>query len=91
MREQQKIGDISMSLKKKLTKHGNSLALVIERSILDLLGIDCDTLLTISSPDGCSLVITPQKKTLKKKSRFEEGLTQINKKYQKTLKRLAEK
>ncbi len=51
-----------MSLKKKLTRHGNSLALVIERSILDLLGIDGSTLLTISSPDGCSLVITPEDK-----------------------------
>ena len=36
---------------KKLSKHGNSLALVIDRSILDLLGIDEKTSLEIST-DG---------------------------------------
>lgn len=34
---------------KKLTKHGNSLALVVDRPILDLLKIDPDTLLDIST------------------------------------------
>ena len=38
-------------LTKKLSKHGNSLALVIDRSILDLLGIDERTTLDIST-DG---------------------------------------
>ena len=28
---------------KKLTRHGNSLALVMERGVLDLLNIDADT------------------------------------------------
>ena len=32
---------------KKLSKHGNSLALVIDRSILELLGIDDETPLEI--------------------------------------------
>src|SRR5271167_4663456 len=43
---------------KKLTKHGNSLALVIDRPILDLLKIDPDTLLDIST-DGKRLLIEP--------------------------------
>lgn len=34
---------------KRLTKHGNSLALVIDRPILDLLKIDTDTLLDLST------------------------------------------
>ncbi|QDU25074.1 hypothetical protein ETAA8_01350 [Anatilimnocola aggregata] len=34
---------------KKLSKHGNSLALVIDRSILDLLGIDEQTALEVST------------------------------------------
>jgi hypothetical protein len=36
---------------KKLTKHGNSLALVLDRGVLDLLEIDADTPLNIKT-DG---------------------------------------
>jgi antitoxin component of MazEF toxin-antitoxin module len=43
---------------KKLTKHGNSLALVIDRPILDLLKIDVETPLEIST-DGQRLIVTP--------------------------------
>ena len=43
---------------KKLSKHGNSLALVIDRSILDLLEIDEQTSLEIST-DGEALVVAP--------------------------------
>jgi hypothetical protein len=32
---------------KKLTKHGNSLALVLDRGVLDLLEIDADTRLRL--------------------------------------------
>ena len=45
---------------KKLTKHGNSLALIIDRGVLDLLKIDSDTPLDITT-DGQVLVITPVK------------------------------
>jgi hypothetical protein len=43
---------------KKLVQHGNSLALVIDKPILDLLGWDADTLLEIRT-DGRSLTISP--------------------------------
>ena len=43
---------------KTLTKHGNSLALVIDKPILDLLQIDADTPLEVTT-DGRSLVVTP--------------------------------
>ena len=46
-------------LTKKLSKHGNSLALVIDRSILELLGIDERTPLDIST-DGRALVVAPR-------------------------------
>ena len=46
---------------KKLTKYGNSFALVIDRPVLNLLGIDIDTPLEISTPDGKKLEITPLK------------------------------
>jgi len=43
---------------KKLTRHGNSLALVIDRPILDLLKIDSETQLDIST-DGHRLIVAP--------------------------------
>jgi antitoxin component of MazEF toxin-antitoxin module len=46
-------------LVKKLTKYGNCLALIIDRPVLDLLGIGIDTPLEISTPDGKNLKITP--------------------------------
>lgn len=78
-----------MTVTKKLTKHGNSYALIIERPILELLGIDTDTLLQISTPDGSSIVITPLKNTAQKK-KFSSALRKINKRYGRALKRLAE-
>jgi antitoxin MazE len=44
---------------KKLTKYGNCFALVIDRPVLNLLGIEIDTPLEISTPDGKKLEITP--------------------------------
>ena len=73
---------------KTLTKHGNSLALVIDRSILDLLGIDEQTTLDIST-DGRALVILPAQGKQRRK-RFESALTACNQRYGKALKRLAE-
>jgi len=45
---------------KKLTKSGNSLALVIDKPLLDALGLDADTPLELST-DGDVLVVTPQR------------------------------
>jgi antitoxin component of MazEF toxin-antitoxin module len=73
---------------KKLSKHGNSLALVIDRSILELLGIDEKTSLELST-DGEAIVVAPVRDK-KRKKRFEEALASTNKRYGKALKRLAE-
>lgn len=78
-----------MTITKKLAKHGNSYALIIERPILDLLGIDKNTPLQISTPDGMSIVITPLKSKAQQR-RFSSSLKKINKKYGRALKRLAE-
>lgn len=75
-------------LKKKLSKHGNSLALVIDRSILELLGIDEHTTLDIST-DGRALVVVPAHDKRRRK-RFQDALTACNEQYGKALKRLAE-
>lgn len=73
---------------KKLSKHGNSLALVIDRSILELLGIDEQTTLGIST-DGRALVIAPTQGKRRCKQ-FQQALDACNEQYGKALKRLAE-
>jgi antitoxin MazE len=73
---------------KKLSKHGNSLALVIDRSILELLAIDDQTPLEIST-DGRALVIVPVRGK-RRRGRFENALAACNRQYGKALKRLAE-
>lgn len=78
-----------MSVTKKLTKHGNSYALIIERPILELLGISSDTLLNISTPDGTSIIVTPINKEISEKD-LNKSIEKANKKYGRALKRLAE-
>lgn len=73
---------------KKLSKHGNSLALVIDRSILDLLGINEKTSLEVST-DGEALIVSPVRDK-KRKQRFEQALMSSNERDGKALKRLAE-
>ncbi len=72
---------------KNLTKHGNSLALVIERPVLDLLKIEEDTPLDIST-DGEVLVITPVRDR-RRQERFKNALESANRQYGRALKRLA--
>lgn len=73
---------------KTLSKHGNSLALVIDRPILDLLGIEEDTQLEIST-DGESLVVSPVRDK-KRRKRFEAALAEVNERFGNALRRLAE-
>ncbi len=73
---------------KKLSKHGNSLALVIDRPILELLGIDERTPLNIST-DGRAIVIEPARDKRRQK-RFQQALAACNEQYGEALKRLAE-
>ena len=73
---------------KKLSKHGNSLALVIDRGILELLNIDADTPLEITT-DGKTLTISPVRDEERRK-KFEEALKATDRKYGRVFKRLAE-
>jgi len=72
---------------KKLTKHGNSLALLIDRGVLDLLDIDADTPLDITT-DGKSLIVSPVKDKARER-KFRTALAAVNRRYGKALKRLA--
>ena len=73
---------------KNLTKHGNSLALVIDRPVLDLLKIDADTPLDIST-DGQVLIISPVRDAERQK-KFKKALETTNRRYGKALKKLAD-
>ena len=73
---------------KKLTRHGNSLALVIDKGVLDILNIDDSTLLEIST-DGTLLLISPVRDE-KRRLQFHGALEKTNAKYGRTLKRLAD-
>ena len=73
---------------KKLTKHGNSLALVIDKGVLDLLDIDDKTPLEIST-DGNMLLIAPVRDE-ERRLLFRAALEKTNKKYSRALKSLAD-
>ena len=79
---------------KKLSKYGNSKALVIDKPILELLDIDENTDLVITT-DGKSLVVTPVHKgkmRIKKVSankKLQEIVEKNLKKYAPALKKLA--
>lgn len=72
---------------KKLTKHGNSLALVIDKGILDLLNIDAETPLSVRT-DGSNLVIARAEDD-KVQKKLEALMTRGNKKYAGMFRRLA--
>jgi antitoxin component of MazEF toxin-antitoxin module len=73
---------------KKLTKHGNSWALVIDKPVLDLLKIDTDTPLEIST-DGRTLIVSPAAAPERRK-KFQAALEKTNRKYRRALKKLAD-
>ena len=72
---------------KKLTRHGNSRALVIDRAVLELLKIDDDTPLEIST-DGSRLIIEPVPEGDRRTS-IEASLATGNARYGRMLKKLA--
>ena len=73
---------------KTLTKHGNSLALVIEKPVLELLGADAETPFDVTT-DGQVLILSPIKDANRSKE-FNAALKKVNTRYSKALKKLAE-
>ncbi len=74
---------------KKLTKHGNSYALVIDKPTLELLGIDPERTPLSVVTDGKALLVKPARQGKLPKS-FYEALDEINAEWGPALKRLAE-
>jgi len=73
---------------KKMVSHGNSAALIIDKPILDILKIDMDTSLEIST-DGKNLIISPVTDR-KREQKFRAALQKVNKRHGRVLKKLAD-
>lgn len=73
---------------KRLTKTGNSLALVLDRPLLEATQIDADTELEIST-DGDVIVISPLRDE-RRREKFRTSVEEINSRYAGVFRRLAE-
>jgi antitoxin component of MazEF toxin-antitoxin module len=73
---------------KRLTRTGNSLALVIDRPLLEALEIDADTELELST-DGDVLVVTPVR-TERRKRETSDLVAEAHEQYGGVFRRLAE-
>ncbi len=72
---------------KTLTKHGNSLALVVEKPVLDLIGADATTKFDVTT-DGDVLILTPIKDKGREK-KVRASLERINSKFAASFRELA--
>jgi antitoxin component of MazEF toxin-antitoxin module len=75
-------------MRKRLTRSGNSLALVIDKSLLEALEIDAETELELST-DGDVLVVTPVRDP-GRNERTAELVAEAHEKYGGVFRRLAE-
>lgn len=73
---------------KRLSRSGNSLALVIDRPLLEALGIDADTELELST-DGDVLVVTPLRDKARRKQ-VADLVAEAHEQYGGVFRRLAE-
>lgn len=74
-------------MRKNLTAIGNSLGIIIEKPILDLLGIDKETQLEIST-NGKHLIIKPIRETARVE-KIKAATQLVMKNHDKTLRELA--
>jgi len=72
---------------KKFVKHGNSIALILDKAILELLKMDAKTKIELST-DGTNLIISPI--NFNDSAIFEKSLKKINTFHENTLRKLSE-
>ncbi len=72
---------------KKLIRHGNSAALVLDKALLDLLKVQIDTPLEVTT-DGRNIIISPQVNE-KAEATLLEALERINQRHGSVLAKLA--
>ena len=73
---------------KKLTRTGDSIALVLDKPLLEELGLDENTEVEVST-NGQVIVITPTRSAARER-RFRDAADKINRKYAGLFKRLSE-
>jgi len=73
---------------KKLIQHGNSVALIIDKPIMEILNITNETTFELST-DGKNLILSPQTDS-HQETNIIRSLEKINKKYGTVLKQLSE-
>ena len=73
---------------KKLIRHGNSAALVLDKALLDLLKVQMDTPLEITT-DGRNIIVSPQNEENAEAS-LVDALERINARHGAALKKLAQ-
>lgn len=78
-------------MRKNLSAIGNSLGIVIEKPILELLNITRDTELEVTT-DGSRLIIEPVRtgETEERRGRVKAATKSVMKNHERTLRRLAE-
>ena len=73
---------------KKLTRTGNSIALVLDKPLLEELGLDESSEVEVST-NGQVIVITPKRSSARER-KFRSAVDKINGKYAGLFKRLSE-
>jgi antitoxin MazE len=75
-------------MRKRLTRTGNSLALILDRPLLSAARIEPDTPLEVST-DGDVIIVTPVRGG-RSAARFRRAVAEINRAYAGVFRRLAE-
>jgi antitoxin component of MazEF toxin-antitoxin module len=78
----------TQSMTKKLIRHGNSAALVLDKALLDLLKVKIDTPLEVTT-DGKNIIISPQS-VPNAEGTVLEALEKINRRHGSVLRRLGQ-
>lgn len=73
---------------KKLTRTGNSIALVLDKLLLEELGLDENAEVEVST-NGQIIVITPKRSSARDR-KFRNAVDKVNRKYAGLFKRLSE-
>jgi antitoxin component of MazEF toxin-antitoxin module len=73
---------------KRLTQHGNSLALVIDKALLELRQVSADTPLRVQT-DGRCLIISPAPNPARRRT-LRKALLRVNERHGAALRKLAE-
>jgi antitoxin MazE len=74
-------------MEKRLTKTGNSLALILDRELLDRTGISADTVLDVST-DGDVIIVTP-KRSKGQAEKLRQAMARADERYGGVFRRLA--